>query len=99
MIFEIATIDVKDGQESDFEAGVAKAIPIFRRAHGYHSIRLERSIEAPSRYRLVVQWETVEDHMVRFRNSEDFQTWRSLVGHLFAAPPAVEHTTIVISEQ
>lgn len=98
MIFEIATIDVNVGEESAFEAGVSKAIPIFRRAHGFRSIRLERSIETRLRYHLVVGWETLEDHIVRFRNSEDFQRWRDLVGHTFAAPPMVEHTAIVLGD-
>lgn len=98
MIFERATIEVKEGQEDNFEKGVAEALPIFRRACGCHSIKLERSIESPSRYLLVVGWETVEDHVVRFRNSEDFQLWRSLVGHTFAAPPFVEHTAIILRE-
>ena len=43
-------------------------------------------------YRLLVEWQTVEDHMIGFRNSADFQTWRGLVGEYFAAPPVVTHT-------
>lgn len=97
MIFEIATIEVKEGLEKDFESGVAKASPVFRRAQGCRSFKLERSIEVPSRYRLVVGWDTLEDHVVNFRNSADFQEWRSLVGHTFTAPPSVEHTVAIFS--
>ena len=32
MVLEIAQIDVKPGLEAELEAGVAKAVPIFRRA-------------------------------------------------------------------
>jgi heme-degrading monooxygenase HmoA len=92
MFLEIAQIEVKPGSEADFEAGVAKAAPLFQRAKGCKGMQLQRSVEFPSRYRLVVKWETVENHMVDFRNSEDFQAWRGLVGAYFAAPPAVEHT-------
>jgi heme-degrading monooxygenase HmoA len=53
---------------------------------------LEKSIEKPSRYRLFVQWETVENHTVDFRNSPDFQEWRGHVGHCFESAPTVEHT-------
>ena len=52
----------------------------------------ERTIERPNIYRLVVGWATLEDHMVHFRESSDFQEWRRLVGPHFAAPPKVEHT-------
>jgi heme-degrading monooxygenase HmoA len=94
MITEIAQIDVKPGMEADFEAGVAKAVPIFQRAKGCKGMQLQRSHEKPSRYRLFVSWETLENHTVDFRGSPDFQEWRKLVGHCFAAPPEVEHTAL-----
>lgn len=93
MVLEIAQIDVKPGMENEFEAGVKAAAPIFQRAKGCQSMELQRSIEKPARYRLFVEWQTVENHTVDFRGSPDFQEWRKLVGHCFAAPPDVEHTT------
>ena len=96
MIMEIARIDVKEGMEPEFEAGVKKAVPIFQRAKGCRGMELNRSIEKPHRYRLVVKWETLENHTVDFRGSPDFQEWRKLVGHCFAEPPAVEHVTDVV---
>ena len=96
MITEIAQIDVKPGMEKEFEAGVAQAKPVFKRAKGCRGFMLERSIEKPSRYRLLVQWETVENHTVDFRGSADFQEWRKCVGHTFESPPQVEHTQRVI---
>lgn len=92
MILEIAQIDVKPGLEADFEVGVAKALPIFRRAKGCLGLELQRGIEKPSRYRLMVRWQTLENHTVDFRGSPDFQEWRACVGHTFAGPPEVEHT-------
>jgi heme-degrading monooxygenase HmoA len=96
MILEIAQIDVKPGLEAEFEAGAAKAAAIFKRAKGCKGMELQRSIEKPSRYRLFVRWETVENHTVDFRGSEDFKAWRALVGHCFAAGPEVEHTRQVV---
>ncbi|HEX4409588.1 MAG TPA: antibiotic biosynthesis monooxygenase [Xanthobacteraceae bacterium] len=91
MVTEIAQIDVKPGMEAELEAGVKKAAPLFQRAKGCTSMALERSIEKPSRYRLFVGWQTVENHTVDFRGSADFQEWRKLVSHCFASPPEVEH--------
>ena len=91
MFLEIAQIDVKPGMEQEFEAGVTKAVPLFRRAKGCQSMELLRSVEKPQRYRLFVRWQTLENHTVDFRGSADFQEWRNLVGHCFAAPPDVEH--------
>lgn len=96
MITEIAQFDIKAGLEQEFESGVKKAAPIFRRAKGCHSMELHRSTEQPNRYRLFVTWETVENHNVDFRGSPDFQEWRKLVGHCFATPPEVEHVTQVV---
>ena len=96
MVLEIAHIRVKPGLEAEFEAGVAKAAPLFRRAKGCRGMELQRSLEKPSLYRLFVQWETVERHTVDFRASADFQEWRRLVQHCFEAPPEVEHTTEVV---
>jgi heme-degrading monooxygenase HmoA len=91
MILEIAQIDVKPGLEQEFETGVGKAAPLFKRAKGCKGLSLQRSVEKPSRYRLFVKWDTVENHTVDFRNSADWQEWRKLVGHCFASPPEVEH--------
>ena len=91
MILEIAQIEVKPGLEAAIEAGVAKALPVFRRAKGCKGLELKRSVEHPARYRLFIQWETLENHTVDFRGSPDFAEWRACVGHCFASPPEVEH--------
>ena len=96
MFLEIAQIDVKAGMESEFEAGVHKAAPLFQRAKGCGGMALHRSVERPAHYRLVVKWETVENHTVDFRGSADFAEWRKLVGHCFASPPQVEHVHEVV---
>jgi heme-degrading monooxygenase HmoA len=97
MITEIAQIDVKPGSEADFEAAVAKARAAFGRSKGFSGFELHRSIEKPQRYRLVVKWQTLENHTVDFRGSESFAEWRGLVGPFFAAPPEVEHTETVLT--
>ncbi len=91
MITEIAQFDIKPGMEKEFEAGVAKAAPLFKRAKGCRSMRLMDTIERPNFYRLLVEWDTLENHTVDFRGPPDFQEWRKLVGHCFAAPPVPEH--------
>src|SRR5256714_15045339 len=96
MITEIAQIDVRPGSEKDFEAAVAKARPLFLRAKGSKGFELHKSIEKPSRYRLMARWETLENHTVDFRGSEDFTAWRALVGQYFASPPEGGDTPTVL---
>ncbi|HQT64648.1 MAG: antibiotic biosynthesis monooxygenase [Acidocella sp. 20-57-95] len=96
MVTEFAEITVKPGMEREFEAGVAASVPVFLRAAGCHGVKLEHSIEHPEHFILMVTWETVAHHMEDFRNSPDFQVWRGNVGHCFAAPPKVYHTSTVV---
>lgn len=96
MIHEIAEIEVISGQESAFETAVSEAVMYFRTARGCRSFALKRSIESPQSYLLLVGWDSVEDHVVHFRESLNFQAWRNLVGRYFASPPKVEHVATVV---
>jgi heme-degrading monooxygenase HmoA len=94
MILEVAEIAIAPGREAAFEAGVAQAGPLFHAAKGCHGLQLQRGLEEPSRYFLVVRWDSVEDHMV-FRESPAFPRWRELVGPHFAGTPKVQHVRVV----
>ena len=96
MIYEIAELDIKEGQEVAFEDAFRQAVPLFQGAKGCHGAEIQRTVERPNVYRLVVQWETVEHHMVDLRESESFQEWRRLVGPHFASSPKVEHTSTAV---
>ena len=91
MITELAELACIPGKESELEAAFVAARPLFERARGCDAVAFRRSIETPGRYLLVVSWRTLDNHMVDFRESEDFQTWRGLVTPFLAAPPVVEH--------
>lgn len=91
MIQEIATLTIKPGSESDFEAAAAKAVPLFQKSSGALSFRLDRTIETPNEYTLTVGWATLENHTVGFRESIEFKQWRELIGPHLAAPPSVKH--------
>lgn len=91
MITEIARIEVTPGNEDDFEHAVAQALPLIRTASGCLGVRVVRSTERPERYRLLVDWETIEHHTQTFRSSDSFDRWRELTSAYYAAPPVVEH--------
>ncbi|WP_340313890.1 antibiotic biosynthesis monooxygenase family protein [Rhizorhabdus argentea] len=96
MIKELAEIDIKPGHEGPFEAAMAQARSLFLASKGCLAFRLYRSMEQPSRYRMFVEWETIEDHMIEFRNSDAFVAWRRLCGLYFLHPPRVEHLTVIV---
>jgi heme-degrading monooxygenase HmoA len=89
MALEIALIDVVAGQEADFEAAYREARRQLEEA-GARSIRMTRGIETPTRFVLLVEWDSVEAHEA-FRASDAFGVWRGLIGPHFAHPPHVEH--------
>ncbi len=97
MIHEIATIRVKPGVHAEFEAAIAAAVPLFQRSKGCKSLRLERVVEESDKYRLVIGWETLEDHTVHFRASEELQEFRRLAGGFVAAPSVVEHVEVALT--
>lgn len=95
MINEIVLITIDPANAHVFEAAVAKAAPLFKVADGCHGMALERGIEDPAQYRLIVKWKSIDHHMDGFRGSDAFQQWRALVGDYFAAPPVMNHSETV----
>ncbi|MEX2290472.1 MAG: antibiotic biosynthesis monooxygenase family protein [Mycobacteriales bacterium] len=90
MVLEVALIDVKPGSEDSFCQGYAQAEPLVTQSSGCRSVRMTRGIETPTRFVLLIEWDSVEAHEV-FRSSDRFAGWRELIGPHFAAPPQVEH--------
>ena len=91
MILEQAVLDVKPGETAAFEAAFAKAQRIISASPGYVSHELQRCIEKPNRYLLLVRWRTLEDHTVGFRQSAPYQEWKKLLHHFYDPFPTVEH--------
>jgi heme-degrading monooxygenase HmoA len=90
MVLEVALIDVTPGAEGDFEAGYRVAKRALASSEGLLSVRMTHGIESPSRFVLLVEWESLEAHQA-FRDSDRFALWRAGIGPHFAGPPRVEH--------
>jgi heme-degrading monooxygenase HmoA len=96
MILEIADIRVNPGQEAQFEEAIQRALTtVAVRAKGVKGYKVNKCIETPQRFILQLFWETLEDHTVGFRQGPLFPEWRAIIGPYFAAPPHVEHFTLV----
>jgi quinol monooxygenase YgiN len=95
MVTEIAEIEVRPGQEAEFEKTVVGTTDLLLAGDGCGGVRLARSVEYPSRYRLFITWESVEHHL-RFRDTTSFEEWRGVVGPYFAGAPRVEHIEDVL---
>lgn len=94
MVLEVALIDVQPGTEAAFEAGYHSVVGMLRESTGLLSVRVTRGVETPTRFVLLVEWESLQAHQA-FRDSDRFAVWRSGIGPYFAQPPHVEHFTDV----
>ncbi len=97
MVLELAILEVRPGQESDFETAFREALAIIQSMPGYRSHELGRCVEKASRYVLLVRWERLEDHTEGFRGSAEYERWRALLHHFYEVFPDVEHYRSVFS--
>lgn len=96
MILELADIRIQPGTQLEFDAAILRGVTqVIARSKGFRGYKVNKGIEAPERYVLMIFWETLENHTVDFRESPAFQQWRDIVGPYFAAAPKVEHFTLL----
>ncbi|WAH37471.1 antibiotic biosynthesis monooxygenase family protein [Alicyclobacillus dauci] len=88
---EAAMLNVKNGMEKDFEEAFIQASKTISSMGGYISHQLQRCLEAPGKYLLLVQWSDLESHTVGFRQSVEYQEWKRLLHHFYDPFPIVEH--------
>jgi heme-degrading monooxygenase HmoA len=94
-VLEVARLHIRPGQEADFEKAFAQAKPIISASPGFLGVELQRGVEEPGRYLLLVRWATLADHTVGFREGQDYPRWRALLHHFYDLMPDVEHYTEV----
>lgn len=96
MILEHCDIEINPSQQKDFEEAIVRGVEtVISKAKGFRGYKVNHSLETPSRYLLIIYWDTLENHTVDFRGSTAFADWRAIVGPYFAKPPHVEHMTLV----
>jgi heme-degrading monooxygenase HmoA len=91
MILEIAVLNIKPGMNQQYEAAFAEASLIISSMNGYISHDLQKCLEIENQYLLLVNWETIEDHTIGFRQSAEYQIWKKLLHHFYDPFPTVEH--------
>ena len=96
MILELADIRIPPGKQAEFDAAIQRGIDtVASKAKGFRGFKVNRGVESPERYILMIYWDTLENHTVDFRGGPLFAQWRAIVGPFFAAPPVVEHFALV----
>jgi heme-degrading monooxygenase HmoA len=96
MILEVAEFRIKPGTQADFDAVIKRGVEtVIAKAKGYRGYKVQKGIDSPERYLLMIHWDSVENHAVDFRQSSAFQEWRAFVSPYFAAPPIAEHFALL----
>lgn len=93
MVLEVAILDVRPDQGPDFEAAFAEAQVIISSMSGYLRHELQRCVETPARYLLLVWWKDLESHTEGFRGSPEYERWKALLHRFYEPFPEVEHYT------
>jgi heme-degrading monooxygenase HmoA len=96
VILEVAILDIRAGLAEEFEAALKAASAIIAAMPGYISHELQHCLENCDRYILLLRWQQLEDHTVGFRQSSEYQEWRSLLHHFYDLFPMVEHYQMVL---
>jgi heme-degrading monooxygenase HmoA len=73
MILELADIRIQPGRQSDFDAAIVRGVDtVISRARGFRGYKVNKGVESPERYLLMIFWDTLENHTVDFRGSPAF---------------------------
>nr|WP_198983782.1 antibiotic biosynthesis monooxygenase [Herbaspirillum sp. ASV7] len=96
MILELADIRIQPGKEAEFDQAIQRGLAqTISKARGYLGHKVQKGVESPQRYLLMVYWATLENHTVDFRESPAFTEWRGIVSPFFAGAPQVEHFSLL----
>ena len=91
MITEIVLLYTREKESDLFEKAFREAQKIIARMKGYLGHELQKCVEKENKYVLIVRWNTIEDHMEGFRNSDEYKEWKGLLHHFYDPFPVVEH--------
>jgi heme-degrading monooxygenase HmoA len=96
MILEHCDIQIDPSKHAEFNEAIIRGLEtVISKSKGFRGYKVNRCIESPGRYLLMIYWDTLENHMVDFRESSLFTDWRAIVGPYFTKPPFVEHFELV----
>jgi heme-degrading monooxygenase HmoA len=96
MILEVAILNVIEGKESQFEIDFKIAGQCISEIDGYLKHTLKKCVEQKNKYILLVEWNTLEDHTIGFRESEQYKEWKKMLHHYYDPFPSVEHYETII---
>ncbi len=99
MILEAAFLQIKPNMTEQFEIDFLAASEYISSIDGYIKHHLQKCLEDDHKYLLLVEWNTLEDHTIGFRQSEVYQKWKAMLHHYYEPFPVVEHFKTVFENE
>src|SRR5215813_8867955 len=99
MVLEIAIMTIKPDRIAEFEAVFPQAAAISASVKGYISHELQRCVETKGKYAYMIRWESMDAHLVNFRQSPRRDEFRKLLGDFWAQPNFTEHYEAVTEDR
>ncbi|MFC4022310.1 antibiotic biosynthesis monooxygenase family protein [Oceanobacillus longus] len=96
MVQEIFMIHVKSGTEEEFEKAFKKATALLSTAKGYKGAEIKRCVEQRNKYLVSVSWKLVENHVIDFKNTPEFEEMKKILSPFYLSVPKVQHYEKVI---
>ena len=91
MIIEHVLLSVRPDSTAAFETAFARARLIIESMPGFRALSLSRCVETAGTYLLLVEWDTLRDHVEGFRGSPEYARWSRLLHHFYDPFPVVSH--------
>lgn len=90
-VLEVGEFSILAGHEDHFVSAYRTVSDVLAGTPGCRTVRMTQGIEDPTRFVVLVEWDSVGAHEENFRGTERFTQWRAALSPHFAAPPRVEH--------
>ena len=91
MTTEVAIFTAISGKEEALGQAILRGLEVIRQHPEAISARVERCVEKPGQYMLLVTWTSLKAHTVDFRGGPLFTQWREHIKGLFEENPVVYH--------
>jgi heme-degrading monooxygenase HmoA len=96
VVLEHLDIRIRPGEQAQFEPALEHGLrDVIARAPGMLGWEIHKGVESPERYVVLIRWESIEAHLVGYRESPLSSEFRAIVMPFFAQPPAMEHVTLL----
>lgn len=95
---EIIRYNVPTEQQQNFEAAYAKAEEFLKASPYCLGFEVINGVEEKHRYIVRIHWTSIDDHMNKFRNSEEFKSFFALVRGFYNNIEEMKHYEKVMGD-